>query len=368
MLKIGLDAREFQQGDIITGIGRYLLNFLEFATVNKPDYEFVLFCNQNTKVDLVSPNLKKIIIPEFLTFWWDQVQLPSYLRREKIDIFLTPYFKAPLFSPCKLVVIINDLIPLLYGAYRNPRSILIKIYFKYLAGMAVRNADRIITISQHSKKDIMKVFGVPEEKIAVITLAADRAFRQIDCGLSDVLSKYQIDGKFIFYFGNFKPHKNVRALIEAYHKLPDNIKEEYRLVIGGKKDRYGQALFKLSKNLGLQERTIFTDFVYKEDLPYLYNAAEVFVFPSLYEGFGLPPLEAMACGTPVIAFKVTSLPEVIGDAGILLNPCGPDELAKTIAGVLTDNVLKRSLMEKGLFRAKQFSIEKMSRELLAGLR
>lgn len=368
MLKIGLDAREFQQGDIVTGIGRYLLNFLEFATVNQPDYEFVLFCNQNTKVDLASPNLKKIMIPEYLTFWWDQVQLPSYLRREKIDIFLTPYFKAPLFSPCKLVVIINDLIPLLYGAYRNPRSSLIKIYFKTFARLAVRNADRIITISQHSKKDIMKVFGVPGEKITVITLAADGAFRQIDSEFSGVLSKYKIEGKFILYFGNFNPHKNVGALIEAYHKMPANIKKEYRLVIGGKKDRYRQALLKLSNILGLQERAIFTDFVYKEDLPYLYNAAEVFVFPSLYEGFGLPPLEAMACGTPVIAFKVASLPEVIGDAGILLDPCGPDELAKAIVSVLTDNVLKKSLIEKGLSRAKQFSIEKMSRELWAGLR
>lgn len=368
MLKIGLDAREFQQGNIVTGIGRYLLIFLEFAIVNRPDYEFVLFCNQSTKVDLVSPNLKKIMIPEILTFWWDQVQLPFYLRREKIDIFITPYFKAPLFSPCKLIVIINDLIPLLYRAYRNPRSILINIYFKSLAGMAVRNAYRIITISQHSKKDLMRVFSIPEEKISVITLATDRSFRRIYCGLSDVLSKYRIDGKYIFYFGNFRPHKNVRALIEAYQKIPDNIKKEYRLVIGGKKDRTGRALLKLSKNLGLQERVIFTDFVHKEDLPYLYNAAEVFVFPSLYEGFGLPPLEAMACGTPVIAFKVASLPEVMGDAGILLDPCEPDELAKAIVSVLTDNVLKQSLIEKGLSRAKQFSIEKMSRELWAGLR
>jgi glycosyltransferase involved in cell wall biosynthesis len=360
MLKIGLDAREFQKGNLVTGIGRYLLNFLEFVTVNKPDYEFVLFCNQHTEVDLESPNLKKIMIPEFLTFWWDQVQLPLSLRREKIDVFLTPYFKAPLFSPGRLVVIIHDLIPLLYEAYRNPGRIPNRIYFKNLAGMAVRNADRIITISQHSKKDIMKVFGVPEEKIAVITLAADRVFRQIDYGLSDVLSKYQIDGNFIFYFGNFKPHKNVRALIEAYHKFPDQIKEEYRLVLGGKKDRCAQALIELSQNLGLEDRVLFTDFVPKEDLPYLYNAAEVFVFPSLYEGFGLPPLEAMACGTPVIAFKIASLPEVIGDAGILLDPCGPDELAETIVGLLADNVLKR-------FRAKQFSIEKMSGELLASL-
>jgi glycosyltransferase involved in cell wall biosynthesis len=214
----------------------------------------------------------------------------------------------------------------------------------------------------------MKVFGVPGEKITVITLAADRAFRQIDSEFSGVLSKYKIEGKYILYFGNFNSHKNVGALIEAYQKLPANIKEEYRLVIGGKKDRAGRALLKLSKNLGLQERTIFTDFVQKEDLPYLYNAAEVFVFPSLYEGFGLPPLEAMACGTPVIAFRVASLPEVIGEAGILLDPCGPDELAKAIVSVLTDNVLKKSLIEKGLSRAKQFSIEKMSRELWAGLR
>jgi len=367
MHKIGIDAREFQQGGIVTGIGKFLFHFLEFTTVRKPDYEFVLFCNQHTQLNLASPNLKKIRIPELLTFWWDQVQLPSALRREKIDIFITPYFKAPLFSPCRLAVIISDLIPLLCGVYRNPRGFLKKAYFRYLAGMAVKNADRVITVSQHSKKDLMKIFCVPEEKIRAVLLAADKVFRPIHGGLSDVLSKYRIEGKYIFYFGNFNPHKNVRTLIEAYHQLPDPIKKEYRLVIGGKKDRYGQALDKRSQDLGLQERVIFTGFVDNEDLPYLYNAAEVFVFPSLYEGFGLPPLEAMACGTPVIVFKVASLPEVVGDAGILLDPCGPDGLAKAIVRVLTDHVLKRSLIEKGLIRANEFSIEKMSTGLWAGL-
>ena len=362
-MRIGIDVRELEKGKA-TGIGRYLLNFLKFATKEKPTWEFILFGNQNTKIDLEVPNLKKIYIPEYFTPWWDQIQLPRYLKKERIDIFFSPYFKAPFFVPGKLVVIINDLIPLLVPGYQGLRRLLRRVYFKKLTGAATKRADKIITISHHSKKDIMEVFHVPGEKIKVIMLAADEAYRPVTSDLEKVTSKYGIDKGFIFYFGNFNPHKNVKTLIEAYYRLPQKMRDEYQLVLGGRRDRYCLSLEKMVKRLRLEEKVIFTDFIAEENLPAIYSAAELFVFPSLYEGFGLPPLEAIACGTPVIASNTTSLPEVIRDAGILVDPCKVNDISEAITKVLTDSKLRDSLVERGLRRAKQFSAEKTAKKMI----
>ncbi len=363
MMRIGVDVRELER-DKATGIGKYLLNFLKFATDQKPEWEFVLFGNQDTQIDLDVPNIKKIFISECVTFFWDQMQLPCRLKKEKVDLFLAPYFKVPLFFCGKLVLIINDLILLLAPEYQNLSNTLKRVYFKSLLKMAIRKADRIITISHHSKKDIIKLFRVPEKKIKVITLAISEKFRPIDFGIEKIISKYKIDGRFIFYVGNFNPHKNVSILIEAYQKLPVKIKEEYSLVIGGKKDKYYYALFRLVQRLELEDKVIFTDFIAEEDLPYLYNAADIFVFPSLYEGFGLPPLEAMACGTPVIASNTTSLPEVVGVAGILVNPHRVDEIKAAIIKVLTDSALRNDLIKRGLERSMRFTAKKTADQIL----
>lgn len=362
-IRCGVDVRELEKGKA-TGIGRYLLNFLKIATEEKREWEFILFGNQNTKIDLGAPNLKKIFIPEYLTPWWDQVKLPRYLRKERVDIFLTPYLKAPLFVSCKLVVIINDLIPFLFSGYQGLKSFPRRIYFKNLGRRAAKRADKIITISQYSKKDILKVFRIPEEKIEVIYLSVDRAYHSLTSNLEEITSKYGIAKRFIFCFSNFNPHKNVKTLIEAYYRLPQKMKSEYQLVLGGRRDRYCMSLEKMVKHLKLEEKVIFTGFIPEEDLPLIYNAAELFLFPSLYEGFGLPPLEAMACGTPVIASNTTSLPEVVGQAGILVNPYKVDEIKEAVIRVLTDSTLRNDLIKRGLERAKQFTPEKTAKRIL----
>jgi len=227
-----------------------------------------------------------------------------------------------------------------------------------------KKADRIITISQNSKKDIVEVLGVQEEKIEVVNLAADESFRPIKSDFKNILSKYGINKKFIFYFGNLSPHKNITTLINAYSRLSAEIKKEYRLVIGGRKGRYFQSLLEIIRALKIEGQVIFTGFIPEEDLPHFYNAASVFVFPSLYEGFGLPPLEAMACGTPVIASKAASLPEVIAEGGILIDPHNSKELSEKIYPVLTNEEMRKNLSIKALNRAKNFSWEKFSKEVL----
>ena len=365
-MRVGIDVRELEKGKV-TGIGRYLLDFLKFASKDKKEWEFVLFGNQATEIDLEAPNLKKIFISEYLTSWWDQVKLPHYLKKEKIDIFLTPYLKAPLLTPCKLVVIINDLIPFLSPGYQRLKNLPRRVYFRNLGRRAVKRADKIITISQHSKKDILKIFQIPEEKIEVISLSVNEKYHPITSNLGKITSKYGIGGKFIFYFGNFNPHKNVKTLIEAYYRLPQEMRDEYQLVLGGRRDKQCLMLEEMVKHLKLEKRIIFTGFISEEDLPAIYSAAELFVFPSLYEGFGLPPLEAMACGTPVITSNTTSLPEVVGKAGILINPYKVDEIKFAIIKVLTDSTLRNDLVQKGLERAKRFTPEKTARQFLAVL-
>lgn len=362
-MRIGIDIRELEKGKF-TGIGRYLRNFLSFTAEFDIENEYILFGNQRTDYNLKIAHQRVEIIPEKLTLFWDQVKLPYHLRKEKIDIFLTPYFKAPLYKTTKLVVIINDLIPLAAPQYQRLRYCLKRVYFKSLIKRTVKKADKIITISQYSKKDIIKFLGVEEGKIGVITLSVSKNYYPITSGLKETLAKYGIKDKFIFYFGNFNPHKNLRSLLEAYKILPEEIRNSYKLVIGGKKNKYYRNFFKLIQDLDIKERVIFTDFIPEEDLPCLYRAAEVFVFPSFYEGFGLPLLEAMACGTPVIASNTSSLPEVVGDAAILIEPGNVSELSKAIEKVITDENIRKDLVNKGLNRVKSFSVEKTAGEIL----
>ena len=361
-MKVGIDIRELERGKV-TGIGQYLNNFLKSCTKDKQDWEFILFGNQYTEICHDATNIKKIFIPEFLTFWWDQVQLPYNLKKEKIDVFLTPYFKAPLFCSCKLVLIINDLIPLFSQKYKSLRNFINRVYFEGLMKAATLKADKIIAISNYTKKDILQKFRLPEWKIEVVYLNVDENYRPSKSNYDQLKYKYGISKQFILYFGNFNPHKNVSFLLKAYSGLPRKIKNKFELVLGGKKDSHCIALEKRARQLEIENNVIFTGFIPEEDLPTIYSAASLFVFPSLYEGFGLPPLEAMACGTPVIVSNTTSLPEVVGDAGILVESNDTDKLSQAILSILFNTKLQVELRKKGLSRAKKFTLYRTSNDI-----
>ncbi len=362
-MKIGIDIREMEKGKM-TGIGRYLKNLLDYIAQEDQKNEYILFANQKTEYTTTVKNIKIRVIKGWFAPFWDQVQLPRALKKDKINLFLSPYYKKPFFTPCKSIITIHDLNPLflppisMKGWFKN------RLYFRTLLKLSSRKVDRIITVSQYSKKDIVEYFRVPEEKIEVICHCVDERYRPISSNSEEVTSKYGIDRKFIFYFGNFNPHKNVKALIEAYYRLPQKTKDKYQLVLGGRRDRYCMSLEKMVKHLKIEERVVFTGFISEEDLPAIYSAAELFVFPSLREGFGLPPLEAMACGTPVITSNTTSLPEVVGEAGILVNPYNVDEIKAAIIEVLTNSTLRNDLIQKGLERSRRFTSEKTTKQIL----
>lgn len=225
---------------------------------------------------------------------------------------------------------------------------------------ACRRADRVITISEFSKQEIIKYLGIEEKKIAVVPCAVDREVFHPDYDSAEirrVADKYGIEGSYILYLGTLEPRKNITQLIEAYKLLRERTAEKPKLVIAGKKGWSFDNIFELVQRYQLKEEVIFTGYVPDEEIPYLLSGALCFVFPSLYEGFGMPPLEAMACGVPVISSNAASIPEVVGDAGILVHPKETEELYQAMFDIVTDDEKRNRLIEKGLKRSRQFSWE-----------
>jgi len=235
-----------------------------------------------------------------------------------------------------------------------------------LIKISVQKAQKIITGSENSKRDIISILKLPEEKVKVIYIGIDDEFRPInDKGkVNSVKIKYGIDKGFILHVGSLQARKNIPRLIEAYSNLTTEILSRYQLVITGGKSWKSEEIFTKVKQLNLENSIIFTDFVDSKDLPLLMNASTLLVFPSLYEGFGIPPLEAMACGTPVVASNTSSIPEVVGDAALLFDPYNIKEMTKAINRALTDVKLRNKLRKSGFERIKQFSWEKAARETL----
>ncbi len=295
--------------------------------------------------------MKTDISPESLTLLWDQRILLRRIRETGVNVFFSPYGKAPITCPVPTVVTIHDL-----GFMPSERGTPSSWARSLVRRKMVQRAARIVTVSDFSKKEIVAEWGLSADKIRVIYNGVSDRF------VPDPSSEKK--DPYILYVGNFLPHKNVACLVEAYAQLPESRRMSVRLVLAGKESVHRTTLMSKVKELGLAERVRFAGSVADEDLPALYQGSELFVFPSLYEGFGLPPLEAMACGTPVISSNAASLPEVVGDAGLLVDPTRPEDLTRAIECLLSDDAARRLQSEKGLRQAAKFSSETAAKALL----
>jgi glycosyltransferase involved in cell wall biosynthesis len=340
-----------------TGVGVYIASLVK--TLTEID-EKNTYCFFFKGAKLFSP-----LDALFKELFWKQLILPIILWVRKIDVFFCPNPPVPFFAFCPTVVTIHDVeVP--------PKSEWLNRAWFTLYRFTAGKAARIIVPSLNTAKDVMRILHVPEEKIVVIYDGVEHEkFKPLDRERAKkyVKSKYGIADAFILsVVGTFIRRKNVLRLLYAYHKLPDHTRSSYKLVIVGKKkgSLYTEALETIAR-LNLEERVILTGYVSEEDLPLLYNTASLFVFLSVYEGFGLTPLESMACGTPVIASKTSSLPEVIDDAGLMVNPYDVDEASRLMLQGLTDESLREKLRKSGLKRAHSFSWEKSATSLLAVL-
>ncbi len=296
--------------------------------------------------------------------WYEQVSLPR-AARARVDVLHYPYFASALIKTCPTVVTIHDLIPILFPAYSANRQV--KLY-NTLISAAARRADAVIAVSEHTKRDIIERLHIPGERIHVTYEAPDEQFKPQDARAIAALKKRYGLNHYVYYIGGLNRHKNVQTLLAAFAQVRQRMPVRYQLAIAGKAHSTNPAMYPdlrpIASGLGLtwsdgsgpgDADVRFLGFVAEEDKPALYSAADLFVYPSLYEGFGFCPLEAMASGAPVLSSRAASLAEIVGDGGILIDPDDVKAMADAIVGILSNSALAAGLRARGVRQAARFS-------------
>jgi len=361
-MKICVDVGPLSvKGGTATYVSNVLTKIFEIDTDNEyflytgadNSYTFKEYHNVTEKNIAISRRSSRLV--------WDQLILPYELKKHDIDVMHGTKGVAPIFTDSKIVITIHDLIPILYP---DTYTMIDRTYWRHVLPLFAKTAEQIITVSESTKNDLVSLLNIDETKVSVTPLGIDNRYKKPLKDNIMTINRYYLPDQYILYVGTLQPRKNLATLIYAFYKLKQVKQIKHKLVIVGKKGWLYNDIFKLVNKFNIASEVKFTGYVPDEDLPYLYNAADLFVYPSFYEGFGLPPLEAMACGTPVITSNTSSLPEVVGDAGIMVDPYDVDGLAQAMYEVLTNDDLREDLIKKGIERAKMFSWEKTARETL----
>lgn len=359
-MKIGITTHAIDGP--ITGIGNYVSNLVKELILDRNQYTLIHFHKNenelyNSTNELLIPNFP--IIP-------DAIRSSIYLSLKKdFDIVHETGNIGLLFpSKFKKIITIHSLYTYLY-----PDTV---TFFRrskmQMAKHSYNNIDCIITVSQSLKNEIMAFLKIPEEKVKVIHHGIDNElFKKIDkqnIVIEKIKENYGLDSRFIFNVSTLQPTKNLPTLIKAYYKLKTRYNSKHKLVIAGGEGWKYSEIYNLVKNLNLEKDVIFTGYIQNKDLIYLYNAADIFVFPSLYEGFGIPILEAMACGCPIITSNAHSLPEVVGDAGIMIDPYNVEILANKMHELLENSGLREEMIKKGFKRINNFNWKNVAKQTL----
>jgi glycosyltransferase involved in cell wall biosynthesis len=344
------------------GIGVYTANILRALFEIEQKNQYVLMYQRQEQLGQFSvPNVTEQVIQGSSKLWWDQIAVPRFAKKEGLDLIYNPKLSVPLFSPCRTVLV-------MHGAeqFAVPDSFIWhdRIYFTIANRLYCKGASAVITMTNIGAKDISRYMGADPDKIHVIYESYNESCRVVEeDDALEVRRKYALPEKFILFLGGLNPLKNFRNLLVAYEKLYRELPHKL-VVVGFKRWKFSEELEMIDR-LGLREHVVFTDFIPDDDIPAIYNLADLFVFPSLYEGFGMPVLEAMACACPVITTKTGSSPEVAGGAAVLIDPYSPDEIAAAIRTVDSDEELREELVAKGLKRAKDFSWKECAWNTLA---
>ena len=376
-MKIGIAANYllFEQA----GIGEYTEHLLKnlFKIDHKNQY-FLYFSylrHRQERLRLIQERLGKLpknvkirifsIPAAWLEYFFSTWLSASKIIQDPLDIYFSPYVAGiPKNGFPKMIFACHDLVFWRFPEHRGEK---LSHYYLKRHKIAIQNCQKIIVPSQATKKDLQKFLEVPQAKIKVIYEAADERFRPIkdQKKIKTITSRYfKPDFKYILSVGTLEPRKNLPKLVEAYSMLPHQVLRDYRLVLVGAKGWNNSLLLRTIINLNLKDKVILPGFVKDDDLPYIYNGASVFVYPSLFEGFGLPPLEAASCGVPVIASNLSSLPEVMGKAALLVNPSSEEDIARALRQLILRPKLAQSLAKRGLLQAKKFSWIKTAQETL----
>jgi glycosyltransferase involved in cell wall biosynthesis len=360
-MTIVLDARTAT--DHFPGIGRYVVNLVRALQRVAPDLDLTLLRDlAATSPRLTLPDLPAIdcaVSPFALAQQW---QVRSIVRRSPPPLYHSPYYLMPYRPGVPTVLTAYDVIPLIYPQYYTVPQ---RFIFRFAHALALKTARVTLAISEATKTDLVRRLGAQPDRIRVTPLAADPCFTpQSMAALQTVREKYQLPDRYVLYVGSNKPHKNLVRLVTAFSNFQLPTSNVHLVIAGSWDDRYPEA-----QQLALgNDRIRILGPIGEADLPALYSGAVVFAFVSEYEGFGLPPLEAMACGTPVIASHTSSLPEVVGEAGLLVDPHDVEAIAAALERLVSDPNLRADLAQRSLERAAQFSWEQTARLTLSAYR
>jgi glycosyltransferase involved in cell wall biosynthesis len=359
-LTIAVDGRELQTKGA-TGIGRYLQNFLQSQVCHSTRHRLVVLTNMPVQL----PEGSEIrVVPGLPGRLWDQITLPRELRRLKADVLFSPYDKAPFVAPCPVVATFHDLLFLQIPHLRGMLGAFYGMAYQLERRCLVRTLHGILTVSEHTRRDLVRRMRLHPSRIRITyngipsTFSRSEKFRKIPNGPPG--------GGYLLYVGNFKPHKNVARLLQAFGALDLSTRERHPLVLAGDQTIYGGELKQITARESLPH-VYWTGQVSEEDLPLLYSHASLFVFPSLAEGFGLPPLEAMACGCPVLAARSAPLPEVLGNAAHYFDGRSTESLTTELRRLLECTKLRAQLAEAGVQRASRYPIDETASRIMASL-
>jgi glycosyltransferase involved in cell wall biosynthesis len=353
-----------------TGVQYYTENLLRaMGLTNKNEIKLGILLPKNytgnirSNNNLIAHNTNINSLNRFNRIFFENFKLANFYRLNKYDLHHATSYVLPFFWNYPSVVTIHDLIALIHPEFCQRES---AFYFKHFLPRTIKKAAKIIAVSKKVKDDILKQFEISPEIIKVIYLGVDNIFKKIQSeeALIKLKHTYKLPQQFILFVGNIEPKKNLARLIIAFNQLKQQTETNHKLVIVGRNGWKYKSVYSLISALKIDSEILFTGYVPREDLAGIYSLADVFVFPSLYEGFGIPPLEAMACETPVIVSSHGALPETTGGNCLQVDPYDVDDITKTINKLLTDNALKKRTIEDGKKWVKNFTWEKAAEETL----
>ncbi len=355
-MRIAIDARKLND----FGIGTYVRHLIKYLGKIDQENDYLLISHPEDKecIQALCPDARLVPVSSRNYSISEHITIPAKLRHLAVDLYHAPHYVLPFFTHCPSVVTVHDVIHLLFPQYLPSR--LASHYARFMIRRATEKAELILTVSDASKRDLLTFFDLPPEKIHVIPNGINSTITQplTDAELDGIRERYQIKGRTLLFVGNIKPHKNVERLIAAVAKARENpdLSDLTLIVVGDDISKYPSLRRAVARH-HIRGNVRFFGFVPERILVAMYKIADVFVFPSLYEGFGLPPLEAMANGTPVVTSNISSLPEVVGDAALTVDPYNIDDIASAISRILGDGDLKARLIADGYERARRYSWE-----------
>lgn len=371
-MRIAIDARFYRKST--GGIGRYTRNLIkELADIDSSN-EYTIFITPSDETEYDQEidsnkykNFHKYVLPIVHFTLSEQTKFLNILNKEKFDLVHFANFNHPILYKKDFVVTIHDLTMLLFPSEGAQKSYLRRIAFRKVFNNAVNASNKIISISNSTKRDLENYLHASPKKIEVVYEGIDKNYQPLksQSKIERFKAKYNIGKPYILFVSQWRPHKGLPELIRAFEILKEKYFLEHKLVLVGKSDKSFPNVISAVDKCKYSKDIIRPGFVVEEDLPYFYAASDVFVFPSHYEGFGLPPLEAMSSGVPVAASNVSSIPEILGKAAVYFDPYKPEDIAKQIFRIVSDDKFKKQLIKDGITQAKKYSWHKMAQETLA---